>query len=198
MRARANESSTPHGLHELWPSALAIGVIAVEVALTLGVTYVVFLVLTLILGRVPGFDLSLPLRLLGLIAIAAGVGVAADTLWYRHPKQMLLSTSVTLRKLFGRAPLENAKGRSEPFLVVGPYRYVRNPLYLGVVLIGFGIGLADSSVIGMLWGTALLGWFCFVLIPFEERELESLFGKTYARYRGRVPMLLPYRRRYET
>ena len=68
----------------------------------------------------------------------------------------------------------------------GPFRYTRNPLYLGVNL--------------MFLGAAFLGnaaWFFLLLLPMdlvlhfgvvrrEERYLEGKFGRTYLDYRGRV------------
>ena len=132
----------------------------------------------------------------GLIAIGAAVALFADTFRYRNPKEMLISTSVTLRKLFGRKPIGQPAGRDEPFVVSGPYRYVRNPLYLGVVLIVVGLGFIGSSVVAFLWAFVLLCWYWFLLIPFEERELFALFGETYARYRQQVPKLFPYWKRY--
>lgn len=68
----------------------------------------------------------------------------------------------------------------------GPFRYTRNPLYLGVNL--------------MFLGAAFLGnaaWFFLLLLPMdlvlhfgvvrrEERYLEEKFGENYRSYRGRV------------
>jgi protein-S-isoprenylcysteine O-methyltransferase Ste14 len=176
--------------------ALAIALISLEITATLVVSYAIFLSLSFVIGSQPSIGLPLPARLSGLIGIIPGGGVVADTLRYRRPKQMLISTSVTLRKLFGRKPIESTVGRDEQFSVVGPYRYVRNPMYLGIVLIAFGVGLVVSSILLLVWGLVLFCWFWFFLIPFEERELHALFGETYARYRRRVPKLLPYRARY--
>jgi protein-S-isoprenylcysteine O-methyltransferase Ste14 len=72
----------------------------------------------------------------------------------------------------------------------GPYRYLRNPLYLGVVLVAFGFALAASR-----WGFVLL----MLAIPFfqyrltlrEEGALKATQGGSYRRYLAAVPRMFP-------
>ncbi len=68
----------------------------------------------------------------------------------------------------------------------GPFRYSRNPIYLG--LTGFYIGL--SLVLGALWPLLLLPWVLgamhFGVIVREERYLERKFGQEYLEYKARV------------
>jgi protein-S-isoprenylcysteine O-methyltransferase Ste14 len=75
--------------------------------------------------------------------------------------------------------------------VAGPYRFTRNPLYLGSFLIGLGFALAGRS-----WalGAAFLAFFLLVYWPVmrrEEKFLEQKFQADYARYRRAVPFFLP-------
>ena len=69
----------------------------------------------------------------------------------------------------------------------GVYRYVRNPMYVGLMLLvgGFGIGFASD------WTLVLLVAMAFVLrhgvVLREERYLEAKFGDDYRRYKARVP-----------
>ena len=69
----------------------------------------------------------------------------------------------------------------------GVYRYVRNPMYVGLMLLvgGFGIGFAAD------WTLVLLVPMAFVLrhgvVLREERYLEVKFGDDYRRYKTRVP-----------
>jgi protein-S-isoprenylcysteine O-methyltransferase Ste14 len=172
------------------------GLICLEIAITLAVAFGALSVGSVLAGTSLSLSLALDVRATGLAALAGAVAVIADTLRYRDPKTMLLSTSVTLRKLFGRMPIERPAERTEPFVVIGPYRYTRNPLYLGVVLIALGAGILDSSAFLLVWTVALLCWYWFLVIPFEERELLALFGDSYARYRKNVPKLFPFRRGY--
>lgn len=190
MRADPPPDPEPRAL------ARAAGLISLEIALTLGAAYAITVALAFALPASSIFDLPLPARLFGVLPLVAGVGLAVDTLRYRHPKDMLVSTGVTLRKLFGRTPIEVTAERKEPFSVVGPYRYVRNPLYLGVILIAVGLALLGSYVEMLIWAVVLVCWFWFLLIPFEERELQILFGERYAYYRRRVPRLIPSGRKF--
>jgi protein-S-isoprenylcysteine O-methyltransferase Ste14 len=68
----------------------------------------------------------------------------------------------------------------------GPYRFTRNPIYLGMVLGFIGLAIALNSL-----------WLLLTLVPFavvirygviarEEAYLERKFGDVYRRYRARV------------
>jgi protein-S-isoprenylcysteine O-methyltransferase Ste14 len=75
----------------------------------------------------------------------------------------------------------------------GPYRYLRNPLYLGMILVAFGIGLVASRsgfvlIIGMVF---LLQ---YRLTRREESALLASQGASYRLYCATVPRLLPARR----
>ncbi len=87
--------------------------------------------------------------------------------------------------------------KNEALAVVGPYAYLRDPLYLGTVLIGTGL-----CVSGRVWPLLAVFWagFFFYYLPYKRKRegdrLEQLFGETYRRYRAAVPSLLPRLRRY--
>jgi protein-S-isoprenylcysteine O-methyltransferase Ste14 len=97
-------------------------------------------------------------------------------------------------------------GRGTPFptqtarelVVSGPYRWLRNPMAVGGLGVGFAVGLYVGS-----WGTlayAVAGGVIWHLVarPMEERDLAQRFGDSYEHYRGEVrcwiPRLRPYRR----
>jgi protein-S-isoprenylcysteine O-methyltransferase Ste14 len=76
-------------------------------------------------------------------------------------------------------------------VVSGLYRYVRNPQYVGVVLVAVGEALLAGA--GILLGYAAvlaIGYHLFVRY-YEEPTLGRLFGDGYARYRESVPRWLP-------
>ena len=82
-----------------------------------------------------------------------------------------------------------------PVLVTwGPYRWVRNPLYAGNAVMGFGWAL----MVGWWWVAAFLAAFfllyCLIIIPAEEEFLESKFGESYRSYKEKVPSLFPFPR----
>ncbi|MFA5410691.1 MAG: isoprenylcysteine carboxylmethyltransferase family protein [Candidatus Omnitrophota bacterium] len=73
----------------------------------------------------------------------------------------------------------------------GPYALVRNPMYLGIFLIGVGI-------VAMLFKWWALSAFLIIfiiryllLIFKEEKKLEAVFPKDYPAYRQRVPRVFP-------
>jgi protein-S-isoprenylcysteine O-methyltransferase Ste14 len=72
----------------------------------------------------------------------------------------------------------------------GPYRYFRNPLYLGSVLIGIAMGTLASRV-GFFVLAAGMILFTLRLIFREEANLLRSQGEDYQRYRAAVPRLIP-------
>jgi protein-S-isoprenylcysteine O-methyltransferase Ste14 len=72
----------------------------------------------------------------------------------------------------------------------GPYRYVRNPLYLGNLLQSVGISsLGPPATMAII--LILLTAFLYRLIFLEEVSLRRAFGDPYTRYCEAVPRLLP-------
>jgi protein-S-isoprenylcysteine O-methyltransferase Ste14 len=68
----------------------------------------------------------------------------------------------------------------------GPYRFTRNPIYLGMMLSLAGLAIAFDS----LWSVMALVLFFFVIrygvVAREEAYLERKFGEVYRSYRTRV------------
>jgi protein-S-isoprenylcysteine O-methyltransferase Ste14 len=81
------------------------------------------------------------------------------------------------------------------FVVAGPYRYVRNPMAIGVFLFLLGEAISIASLALFLYlGVVVTFVHCYIVIV-EERELEARFGDTYRVYKERIPRWLPRRRR---
>jgi protein-S-isoprenylcysteine O-methyltransferase Ste14 len=80
--------------------------------------------------------------------------------------------------------------KTESLVADGPYRYVRNPLYLANVLMAISMG-AMMSRTGCVLAVVLMLVFCFRLILREESDLGASQGATYERYRSMVPRLWP-------
>jgi methanethiol S-methyltransferase len=72
------------------------------------------------------------------------------------------------------------------------YRYVRHPLYLGLLL---SLWMVPVMTAGRLLFALGLSAYIGVGIAFEERDLIEQFGERYRRYRAEVGMLLPWRSR---
>jgi protein-S-isoprenylcysteine O-methyltransferase Ste14 len=79
---------------------------------------------------------------------------------------------------------------SEALVADGPYRYVRNPLYLANFLLALAMGLIASRLgFLVLVGGHLI--FFFRLIGREEEELLATQGESYRAYRDAVPAFWP-------
>jgi protein-S-isoprenylcysteine O-methyltransferase Ste14 len=92
-----------------------------------------------------------------------------------------------------------ARGRGTPapfdppreFVAAGPYRYVRNPMYVGAfgILVGAGLALRSPSIIGL--AILFLLFTHLLVVLYEEPSLTRRFGDPYRRYRSTVRRWLP-------
>ncbi|MCK4446073.1 MAG: isoprenylcysteine carboxylmethyltransferase family protein [Candidatus Marinimicrobia bacterium] len=76
----------------------------------------------------------------------------------------------------------------------GPFAYVRNPLYLGNIMIYAGVALFAGGpwvlplfIIAFLYFSVQYG----LIISLEEKVLKNIFGKQYEEYCSNVPRLFP-------
>ena len=86
--------------------------------------------------------------------------------------------------------VHDSRLRTEGVVADGPYRHVRNPLYLGNLLLAVGMGLLASRL-GMLILVAGHAIFLLRLIGREESELAASQGESYRAYVAAVPRLWP-------
>jgi protein-S-isoprenylcysteine O-methyltransferase Ste14 len=82
-------------------------------------------------------------------------------------------------------------------VIRGPYRYVRNPMISGVVLVLFGEGLVLLSRPHLVWALIFLGINAVYIPLLEEPLLAERFGDSYQEYCRHVPRLLPRWRPWE-
>ena len=71
-------------------------------------------------------------------------------------------------------------------VVDGPYRYTRNPMYLGLVLVTFGIAIGIGAWPMFLAPVAVFATANWVHIPFEEAKMQRQFGAAFDEYTARV------------
>ena len=96
-----------------------------------------------------------------------------------------------LLRISARGHKAEQSNRGSHLVVTGPYSMVRNPMYLGIVLIGCGVVLAVLNP----WTLVIfIGGFLFLyqaLFLKEEKALTAAFGKEYKDYCKRVPRIFP-------
>jgi len=80
---------------------------------------------------------------------------------------------------------------SDRLVVSGPYRFVRHPAYLGMVIAFLGIALAARSWLGILSVPVFMGPATWLRAAGEERLLNQKFGQTWAEYASRTGSILP-------
>jgi len=126
------------------------------------------------------------------LRVPSGFLIVAVFAWFSQPTagSMWWGLPVSLAGLALRAWAAGCLAKNQQLATSGPYRYTRNPLYLGTLLVAAGLSIAARS-----WGLAALfaAVFLLVYLPViqnEEQHLRSLFPD-YAAYADRVPALWP-------
>jgi protein-S-isoprenylcysteine O-methyltransferase Ste14 len=112
---------------------------------------------------------------LAVILCLAGLAVA---LWARFTLAGNWSGMVTLKE-------------GHELVVRGPYRYVRHPIYSGILLLLLGTAVAVGRVRGFVAVLAMLAGF-WIKLRQEEALLSGHFPDSYPAYRARVKALIPF------
>jgi protein-S-isoprenylcysteine O-methyltransferase Ste14 len=78
-------------------------------------------------------------------------------------------------------------GEERPYLVTGgPFRFTRNPIYLGMLLWLLGLAILLGSLATFILPIFVFLLANFILIPPEEKSMEQTFGPQFDTYRKRV------------
>ena len=86
---------------------------------------------------------------------------------------------------------------TKKLVVRGPYRYVRNPMILGVLIVLLGEALALKSQNILIWAASFFVINTIYFMVYEEPDLEVRFGDEYREYKKHVSRWLPRQRPYE-
>jgi protein-S-isoprenylcysteine O-methyltransferase Ste14 len=121
----------------------------------------------------PGYA---PLRVIGVVLIAAGACVVVDS-FARFALQGLGTPAPVFPTLH--------------LVIKGFYRYVRNPMYVAVVAVILGQALLFGDI--RVFEYALFAWLVAHLFvrTYEEPRLRKSFGAEYDRFRANVPRWIP-------
>ncbi len=131
----------------------------------------------------PYFSPIVPLPQPAEVALAAtALLLAAGSVW------LVMSAVRTLGKQWSFA----ARLVDEHRLVIeGPYQWVRNPIYTGMLGMLVATGLAVSHWLALVGALALFGIGTAIRVRSEEKLLREAFGEEFEVYARRVPALLP-------
>ncbi len=138
-----------------------------------------------------------PIWALAYVLIAAAAGYAAG--WPRVPGLPLLplaialiafgvALTVTAAMLFRRegTELNPISAANRKLVTSGPFRFTRNPMYLGLVLVTLGIAFWAGAWPMFLAPVATFATTNWVHIPFEETKMRRQFGQAFDAYAAQV------------
>src|SRR5215813_2231366 len=81
-------------------------------------------------------------------------------------------------------------------VAAGPYRWVRNPIYIAALLVVLGEAWLFMSLPLLAYAGLMAACFHLFVTGHEERRLGRRFGDSYLEYRRRVPRWIPRRPRH--
>lgn len=108
-----------------------------------------------------------------------------------NPYSILGGTIITLAGLMMRTWACGYLRKEKELTISGPYRYTRNPLYFGNLILGIGIVVGSYS----LWMLFIFSVYFLVFYPVvisqEKSRLKDLFPKEYEEFGQKVPLFFP-------
>ena len=131
-----------------------------------------YLISAIVLERIVPFPTPwpLPLRFLGGVLVIAGV----------------LLVGSAFSELVKAHTTPDPRQPSTALVITGPYRFIRNPIYLGFLLIYLGFTLLAATLWGLLLSPFLVGTVTRWIIHAEEAYLGRKFKEEYQAYYSRV------------
>ncbi len=144
-------------------------------------------------------------RFLGVLRLTALFAVVVALIYFARPTMLSVGVGIIFVVL-GESVRFWSSGlllKTKELMTAGPYRYTRNPLYLGRFLILTGVIIMVNlpnylSLIGLVVGW---GWFLGVYMRRKEKvepaRLREEHGEAYDRYFEAVPALFPTLRPYK-
>ena len=143
--------------HQLHIPVPWVYVIAYMVGIAIQVVYPISISSTLILALT---------RILGAVLLVVGVAIVVWAQLIFHKENTTTDPTQTSLKL----------------ITWGPYRFTRNPMYLGLFLTFIGIDGIVTFVWSLLLMLPVLYYVNWIVIPLEEKQLKKTFGKTFEDY----------------
>src|SRR6266852_6007697 len=136
--------------------------------------------------QVPGSPFLPPVAALsgstGIVFSVGTVALAVGSVW------LIASAASTLGRHWALAArlIEGHK-----LVTAGPYRFLRNPIYTGLLGMLIATGLAMEHWAALIVAVVLFAVGMVIRVRSEEKLLRSAFGKEFEDYAKRVPAVLP-------
>jgi protein-S-isoprenylcysteine O-methyltransferase Ste14 len=136
-------------------------------------------ILAYLIGFVVQLYLPIPIRspeivrialVAGLILVVIGVAVAFSALGIFRKRN---TTTIPFKT-------------PTSLVTSGPYRFTRNPMYVGLTLVYLGVAGTRADIWPVIVLPVMLAYVNFIVLPVEERHLQNAFGDAYADYGARV------------
>lgn len=122
----------------------------------------------------------------GFISIVAAVILAKP-----HLPSLLTGLGICIIGLIIRVWASGHLRKEKELTMSGPYRFTRNPLYLGNLVIGASVVVASRS----WWVVAIFGAYFLLFYPIaikkEKERMKDLFPGEYDEYRKKAPLFFP-------
>jgi protein-S-isoprenylcysteine O-methyltransferase Ste14 len=119
---------------------------------------------------IPSPDLAWIIRVAGFVFVGVGIALAFSAVGiFRKTKTTIVphETPSTL-------------------VISGPYRFTRNPMYVGLTLVYLGVAGTRNEIWPVIVLPLVLAYINFLVIPVEEKNLRGVFGDEYQKYGERV------------
>jgi protein-S-isoprenylcysteine O-methyltransferase Ste14 len=87
---------------------------------------------------------------------------------------------------------------TKKLVITGIYRYVRNPMIIGVLIVLIGESISILSLKILIWALIFFIINNIYFLFYEEPDLEKRFGNDYKEYKKNVPRWIPRFKPYTT
>jgi len=118
----------------------------------------------------------------GVLFGIAAVALAAASVWL---------VAVAVRTLGKQWAVQARLVEGHKLITDGPYAYIRNPIYTGMLGMLIATGLAMEHWIALIAGIILFMAGLVIRVRTEEKLLRAQFGSEFDQYAERVPAVLP-------
>lgn len=139
------------------------------------------------LQRLAGSSFAMSVAALLAAAALASSGSATRTIIAAVVALIGAGIVIIAQVQMGRAWRVGVRAGDAPLFVShGLFRFSRNPIFVGMMLVGLGAALVSAT----WWGWAALAVFvasCVVQVRIEEAHLAASFGQPYSEFRSLVP-----------